>query len=139
MSSDTAIFTQAALDLPELLSDWDPQGRGQWRIFSKLGQCVSYGYILLSSSSSSSASSFIRFIHVGAGYSTSRSKGEIVSNAYACLPRYNVTDGSHPVGGIEFSIAARGSISYDSGLQQVQERLRVAMRRAIQYVLNDLL
>jgi hypothetical protein len=43
------------------------------------------------------------------------------------------------VGGIEFSIAARGSVSYDTGLQQVQERLRVAMRRAIQYVLNDLL
>lgn len=130
MSSDTAIFTQAALDLPDLLSDWDPQGRGQWRIFSKLGQCGSCGCI--------SSSSFTCFIHLGAGYSTSRSKGEIVSNAYACLPRYNV-DGSYTLGGIEFSIAARGSVSYDSGLQQVQERLRVAMQRAIQYVLNDLL
>jgi hypothetical protein len=25
---------------------------------------------------------------LGAGYSTSRNRGEIVSNAYACLPRY---------------------------------------------------
>jgi hypothetical protein len=26
---------------------------------------------------------------LGAGYSTSRNRGEIVSNAYACLPRYD--------------------------------------------------
>lgn len=38
MSADIAIFTQAALDLPALLQQWDPSARSQWRIFSKLGK-----------------------------------------------------------------------------------------------------
>jgi hypothetical protein len=37
MSADTAIFTQAGLDLPSLLAQWDPAQRNQWRLFSKLG------------------------------------------------------------------------------------------------------
>lgn len=39
MTADTAIFTQAGLDLPNLLKQWDPQGVNQWRLFSKLGEC----------------------------------------------------------------------------------------------------
>jgi len=80
----------------------------------------------------------VRLLHPGAGYSTSRYRGEIVSNAYACIPRYK-GDAAHPVGGVEFSIAARSSVPYDSGLQQVQEKLRVAMLRTIQYMLTDIL
>jgi hypothetical protein len=38
MTADTAVFTQAALDLPSLLQQWDPASHGQWRIFSKLGK-----------------------------------------------------------------------------------------------------
>ena len=38
MTADTAIFTQAALDLPSLLQTWNAQDSGQWRIFSKLGE-----------------------------------------------------------------------------------------------------
>ena len=38
MTADTAIFTQAALDLPSLLQAWNAQDSGQWRIFSKLGR-----------------------------------------------------------------------------------------------------
>ena len=74
----------------------------------------------------------------GAGYSTSRYRGEIVSNAYVCLPRYEI-DAAHPVGGVELSIAARGSVPNDSGLVQVQGRLQIAMQRVLQYVLSDLL
>ena len=38
MSADIAIFTQAGLDLPSLLPQWDPADQGRWRIFSKLGK-----------------------------------------------------------------------------------------------------
>jgi hypothetical protein len=38
MSADIAIFTQAGLDLPSLLQQWDPASLSQWRIFSKLGR-----------------------------------------------------------------------------------------------------
>jgi hypothetical protein len=40
MTADTAVFTQAALDLPSLLQQWDPASHGQWRIFSKLGKTL---------------------------------------------------------------------------------------------------
>jgi hypothetical protein len=40
MSADIAIYTQAGLDLGTLLSTWDPQDHSQWRIFSKLGECL---------------------------------------------------------------------------------------------------
>ena len=40
MTADTAIFTQAALDLPTLLQQWDPSSHNQWRIFSKLGTVI---------------------------------------------------------------------------------------------------
>jgi len=40
MTADTAIYAQAGLDLPTLLAKWDAANESQWRIFSKLGECV---------------------------------------------------------------------------------------------------
>jgi hypothetical protein len=57
MTSDTAIFTQSASKLSSLLLDGHHDS--MWRIFSKLG----------------------------AGWSTSRSRGEIVTNAHVCVPQ----------------------------------------------------
>lgn len=39
MTADTAIFMQSALNLPQLLDDWNVTTHtpDQWRIFSKLG------------------------------------------------------------------------------------------------------
>lgn len=58
MTADPAIFLQSALNLESYLSEVN-NARGNWRVFSKLG----------------------------AGFSNSRYMGEIVSNAYTCLPR----------------------------------------------------
>jgi hypothetical protein len=79
MTADPSIFLQSALDMTvcnnfstmfSLASDFscvrlktvEADANGQWRIFSKLGN----------------------------GYSTDRYKGEIINNAYACLPKYVV-------------------------------------------------
>jgi len=61
---------------------------GEWRIFSKRGN----------------------------GYSTSRLVGEIVTNAYLCLP---MKDG----GGIEVTLSAKGSVPNDTSLIQVQAQV----------------
>jgi hypothetical protein len=74
---------------------------------------------------------------VGAGYSSSRSRGEIVSNAYTCLPKYENGQAA-AVGGIEFTIAARSSIANDSSLDVTEQHLHQAMDKAIQYVLSTL-
>ena len=58
MTADTAIFVQSSTAMSSLLSASDKH-KNEWRIFSKLG----------------------------AGWSTSRSRGEIVTNAHACVPR----------------------------------------------------
>jgi hypothetical protein len=41
------------------------------------------------------------------------------------------------VGGLEFTIAARGSVPYDSSLKQVEQKLHEAMDRALQYTLAN--
>eukprot|EP01032_Pedospumella_encystans_P009522 gene9522-11200_t len=106
MTADTAIYTQSGVDLSNLLSNWDQDNNSQWRVFSKLG----------------------------AGYSSDRSRGEIVSNAYTCLPRYEAGS-STAVGGIEFTIAARSSVAQDSSLNKAEDKLHAAMDKALQYVM----
>ena len=97
--------------------------QGHWRIFSKLG----------------------------AGYSTSRKVGEIVNNAYACLPVLNkdsqrekrgiggevdpepdVTVGS----GLEFTISVRGSIALDASLSQADLAVFTAVNEAVAALLD---
>ena len=48
---------------------------------------------------------------LGAGYSTSRSVGEILTNSYACLPSSASTGA-----GVEFVISARASVANDGDL-----------------------
>lgn len=69
----------------------DGQSQGGWRIFSKLG----------------------------AGYSATRQRGEILGNNYACLPG--------PDGGVEFIVSARSSVPGDTSLASAEERMQRAV------------
>jgi len=75
---------------------------GKWRIFSKLG----------------------------AGYSTTRSRGEIVNNAYVCLPGYGIDND-----GIEFTINVRGSVVNDYGLSQAESIVIETMKQVIEAII----
>ncbi len=69
--------------------------QGRWRIHSKLG----------------------------AGYSNDRNAGEIVTNAYVCLP--NAADGgTRP---LEFTLSARVSVPQDSTLALADIKLQAAV------------
>lgn len=78
---------------------------GNWRIFSKLG----------------------------AGWSTSRQVGEIISNAYACFP--STANGIND--GTEFSITIRGSIKYDTSLKLVEQQVKDAYNEVISLIQSD--
>ena len=90
------------------MTEMQHQSGGAWRLFSKLG----------------------------AGYSSSRHKGEILTNAYACLPvlqkRSDDTHGDmhdasrHAVAerGVEFVLSARASVAGDTGLVEAQRVLQ---------------
>lgn len=103
----------------------EQESQGQFRIFSKLG----------------------------AGYSSSRSRGEIVSNAYGCFPVYvfvgqeclrhvsdcrlDPTNGAAvPNQGWEFTVHVRGSVPNDASLRKVEEQVTTAMKQAVQALLN---
>lgn len=106
MTADTGIFLQSAAKIQDILAnDEAVKKAGQWRIFSKLG----------------------------AGYSTSRNVGEIVTNAYGCLPSYDSESGVI-VGGIEFTLTARGSIAKDYDLSIVDGRVQQAVSRAVDFI-----
>jgi hypothetical protein len=49
--------------------------------------------------------------------------------------RYDATTGAAQ-GGVEFTIAARGSVLGDSSLKATEAQLQAAMTTAIQYVLD---
>ena len=95
---------QAALDEALGMEAIDEGTGGEWRIFSKLG----------------------------AGYSSSRSRGEIVTAGYTCIPRYG------DEGGVEFSIAARASVPDDTLLVGAQARLHAAVSSAVAAVASGL-
>ena len=77
---------------------------GLWRIFSKLG----------------------------AGYSSSRSRGEIVTAGYTCIPEYEGGGG----GGFELSLAARASAPNDTLLVTAQGRVHAAVSAAVAAVVS---
>ena len=79
---------------------------GKWRVFSKLG----------------------------AGYSSSRQVGEIVSNTYACLPTSTETGSTD---GTEFSITIRGSIVKDSSLKLVEQQVKDAYDQVINLIQSN--
>lgn len=76
------------------------------------------------------------FSKLGAGYSSSRSKGEIVSNAYGCFPVLH--ENGMPVvnSGYEFSIHVRGSIDNDVTLLNVQEVVLEAMTATVNAIME---
>ena len=93
------------------------------------------------------------FSKLGAGYSSSRSKGEILSNAYACLPIVG-SDGSDSDGkgksgsgasidqnsnGVEFTIHVRGSIDNDVTLVAVEEQVLEAMVATVNAIVDGTL
>lgn len=78
----------------------------QWRIFSKLG----------------------------AGWSTSRYRGEIVGNAYACIPHYDSSDKAK--GGYEFTITIRGSVPNDSSLKEVEQKVYDAFEQTVNFIFD---
>ncbi len=84
------------------ISDVEIASNGSWRIFSKLG----------------------------AGYSTSRSKGEIVTNAYGCFPSYGQKKG------IEMTFSVRGSVDYDTSLTLAQEVVLKSVQELMQAVVS---
>ena len=104
MTADTAIFLQVALENSNLLNP-SVLSDGNWRIFSKLG----------------------------AGYSTTRERGEIVSIAYGCLPPVIREDGSgHD--GLQISIACRGSVANDVTLVKAQAAVKSSIEEAISFI-----
>ena len=87
----------------------DDRSQGQWRIFSKLG----------------------------AGYSSSRSRGENTYTSYSCLPVLDV-DSGNPVAdaGVEFVISARSSVPSDITLVSAQEKIQAAVADVVQGIVD---
>lgn len=89
------------------ITDVDIKSHGLWRIFSKLG----------------------------AGYSNSRSRGEIVTTAYACFPSLD-QDGIPIEGeGFEMTISARGSVPNDSSLLSAETIVADAVQKTLHALL----
>ena len=78
-----------------------------------------------------SQGAFRIFSKLGAGWSTSRYVGEIVSNAYACLPVLDSEGNPVPNQGVEFTVHVRGSVPNDPSLVQVQTQVYDAMVAAV--------
>ena len=108
MTADPAIFLQTALQssgvMPLSMMGLNAEGKGlqdtEWRIYSKLG----------------------------AGYSSTRGRGEIVSSAYGCIP-----DPSGDRGGLEITITCRGSVEGDYSLAHAQKKVKQAMDEAVEF------
>lgn len=77
---------------------------GKWRIFSKLGD----------------------------GWSSTREKGEIVNNAYVCLPQIDSQ-------GIEFTINVRGSVSNDYDTSLAEKIVFQTMKETVAAITNGII
>lgn len=102
MTADTAIFLQTAMEKASADSHGGRNLSDSWRIFSKLG----------------------------AGYSTSRGRGEIVTTAYGCFPASEGTDG------VELTVTCRGSVVGDVTLKTVEARVKLAVDQAVAYAIS---
>jgi len=81
------------------MEEVENKSAGTWRIFSKLGD----------------------------GYSTSRNRGEIVNNAYVCLPGYDV----------EFTISVRGSVTNDYDLSQAESVVMETVKEVVEAIITE--
>lgn len=107
MTADTAIFLQSASALN--LTRIDEASSGQWRLFSKLG----------------------------AGYSSPRTRGEIITNAYACLPMPVGDSGTTTNGGIELSLSVRASENLDVVLERAQDAVLKAIDLIMAHLVSE--
>lgn len=110
MTADTAVFLQSSSVAQDLLvRNEQALAQGQWRIFSKMG----------------------------AGYSSSRSVGEILTTVHLCLPIYD--DNNVVVSGIEMTLSARGSVPFDSSLKEVEAVVMTGVEGAMLFVRDNFL
>jgi len=90
------------------MTEVESESQGKWRILSKLG----------------------------AGYSSSRHVGEIISTPYVCIPKYNYAKyGSE---GYEFTISVRSSIPNDPTLVSAQKEAFNGFTQAIGGIVSGL-
>jgi len=73
---------------------------------------------------------------LGAGYSSSRSVGEIVSNNYACFPALDAHGHARVDQGVEFILSARASVPGDTSLAQAEARIQQAIAAAVNLVVT---
>ncbi|CAE7532325.1 unnamed protein product, partial [Symbiodinium microadriaticum] len=85
------------------ITDVEVKSQGQWRIFSKLG----------------------------AGYSSSRSRGEIINNAYGCFPELDESGSVKQNSGYEFTLTVRGSVPGDTALSQAESNVYAAVSQTL--------
>jgi hypothetical protein len=90
------------------MKDVEEKSKGAWRIFSKLG----------------------------AGYSSSRNVGEIMNNAYACLPVLNADGDPVLNSGYEFTLSVRGSVALDYSLYAAENVVMTAVNETISALLE---
>ena len=78
------------------------------------------------------------FSKLGAGYSTSRNRGEIITTAHVCLPATVDTNSSFPVkaAALEFSLSVRGSVLGDTSLQAAQARVLAATQTIVRNIVK---
>eukprot|EP01124_Arcella_intermedia_P027550 TRINITY_DN5419_c0_g3_i2.p1 TRINITY_DN5419_c0_g3~~TRINITY_DN5419_c0_g3_i2.p1 ORF type:complete len:230 (-),score=55.85 TRINITY_DN5419_c0_g3_i2:29-718(-) len=86
----------------------DSRSNGKWRIFSKLG----------------------------AGYSNSRSVGEIVVNSYSCFPVLSSSGDPVMNQGVEFVLTARSSVPNDSTLEKAEALLQPNIAQIVKQIFN---
>lgn len=105
--------TDTAIFVQSALADFDEltaQSFGRWRIFSKLG----------------------------AGYSSDRSVGEVVTSVYTCLPMLDEEGEPVPNKGLEFIITARGSMPEDPDVSKAEKAVFLGVQAAIAKVRSAL-
>lgn len=89
------------------MTDVEARSDGAWRILSKLG----------------------------AGYSNSRGRGEIITSVYTCIPEFS-GNGSTYQGDFEFTLSVRGSVVGDSSLKLVQAKVAAAVNAIVTAIMN---
>jgi hypothetical protein len=91
------------------MSEVEEKSKGSWRIFSKLG----------------------------AGWSDTRSAGEIVSNAYACLPALDDSGNAIANSGYEITITVRNSVPGDGSLKYAEQNVLKTFQEIIGAVISE--
>jgi hypothetical protein len=106
MTTDDSIFLQPTTHVTDLLAN-SSYHHDQWRIFSKSG----------------------------AGFSSIRYAGEILSNAYTCVPQFD--ENNNAVGGYEFTITVRGTVPDDYDLTRVESKVMAAFEQTVNFIFDN--